>query len=448
MAKVNVRNRNKGKCDKDGNPKKPNWEYRFEAAKINGKRNSISKAGFRTKAEAEIAGAKALAEYDNAGVKFNPTEISFADYLDYYFENYVKTNCKYTTQVTYDQIIEQHLKPNLGMFKLRNLTPMMLQEYVNNKFTSGLKKNTLKGIMGVLSGSLKYAVVPGQFIQSSPAEYIKYPKLEAKKSEINRVVVSTDDFNRMVERFPIGNPFRYALLIGFYTGLRISEVYGLTWDDIDFNDCTIDVNKSTYKRNYGVDIRKVKEVKGKREEKSAWYFGDVKTESSNRKIKIGKTLMDELKQYKKMQMENELLYGEYYTKIYLKEEKDDRDNTIYRLIEVEKSVPVTLPETKAIMRKENGQFSSTDSFKYAARVIHYDLGIKFNFHSLRHTHATKLIESGISPKSVQTRLGHQNIETTLQTYVHDTEMMEQDAVDTFEQVIKKESIVVDNDVVI
>ena len=92
------------------------------------------------------------------------------------------------------------------------------------------------------------------------------------------------------------------------------------------------------------------------------------------------------------------------------------------------------------MRKENGQYSSTDSFKYAARVIHYDLGINFNFHSLRHTHATMLIESGVSPKAVQARLGHENIETTLQTYVHNTEIMEQDAVDVFEKVVSTNAI--------
>ena len=88
-----------------------------------------------------------------------------------------------------------------------------------------------------------------------------------------------------------------------------------------------------------------------------------------------------------------------------------------------------------VMRKENGQYSSTDSFKYAARVIHYDLNINFNFHSLRHTHATKLIESGISPKTVQARLGHERIETTLQTYVHNTEQMEQEAVNSLEEIM-------------
>jgi len=437
MAKLNIRNRNKDKFDKEGKPKAANWEYRFEAAKVDGKRKSVSKAGFRTKKEAEIAGTKAMAEYNSAGLHFEPSEISFADYLDYWFDNYVKTSCKYNTQINYARIIELHLKPALGSYRLRSLTPLILQNYVNQKFITGLKKNTLSGILGVLSGSLKYAVVPAQLLQSSPAEYVKYPKIQEDKSETNRSIISVEDFEKMLERFKPGQPYRYALLIGFYTGLRISEVYALTWDDIDFAEKTLDVNKLVYKRNFGVDTRRVKEIKGKREEKSSWYFGTVKTKASERKIKIGDTLIRELKEYRKMQLENQLTYGEYYKLIFKKEELDEKGNKIYRLIEVEKSIPVALPSANLIFRKENGEYSSTDSFKYAARVIHYDLHIKFNFHSLRHTHATKLIEAGVSPKAVQARLGHEKIETTLQTYVHNTEEMAQTAVDVFENVVAK-----------
>ena len=65
MAQVNVRNRKKA----DGSN---NWEYRFEAAKVDGKRKHISKSGFRTKKEALEAGTKALAEYNNAGQHFTP----------------------------------------------------------------------------------------------------------------------------------------------------------------------------------------------------------------------------------------------------------------------------------------------------------------------------------------------------------------------------------------
>ena len=146
-------------------------------------------------------------------------------------------------------------------------------------------------------------------------------------------------------------------------------------------------------------------------------------------------LLKELKEYKIKQKEKRLFYGEYYTNIYQKEERDDRNNVIHRLIEVESSVPVALPRVNLIMRRENGQYCSTDSFKYAARVIHYDLGIKFNFHSLRHTHATMLIESGVSPKAVQERLGHSDIKTTMQTYVYDTDKMSQEAVEAFEAIM-------------
>lgn len=422
MGKLNIRNRNLNVIDKNGKPKAANWEYRFEAAKINGKRQSISKAGFKTKKEAEIAGTQAMAEYNKAGLRFEPSELSYSDYLDYWFNNYVVTTCKYNTQTNYTGIIENHLKPALGKYKLSALSPMQIQQYVNQKYTSGLKKKTLVGIMSVLIGSLKYAVLPAQLIQSSPAEYIRYPKIEDKRADTNRTIITVEDFDRMLERFEVGNPFRYALLIGFYTGLRIGEVYALTWDDIDLKAGTIDVNKLVYKRS---DQRMT--------DKTAWYFGTTKTASSVRKIKIGNTLIKELKEYRTIQLENQVAYGEFYTQIYEKEEVDEKGNTMIRLIEAEKTLPVSLPVANLVLRKENGQYSSTDAFKYAARVIHYDLGIKFNFHSLRHTHATKLIESGVSVKAVQKRLGHNKIETTLQTYVHNTEDMEQTAVDAFEK---------------
>ncbi len=109
MAKINVRDRNKNNPDK-----KPNWEYRFEAAKIDGKRKHISKAGFRTKKDALDAGTKALAEYNNGGVCFEPSEISVSDYLDYWFEQNCKVNLKYNTQINYAGLIQNHLKPYFG----------------------------------------------------------------------------------------------------------------------------------------------------------------------------------------------------------------------------------------------------------------------------------------------------------------------------------------------
>lgn len=423
MAKLNIRNRNKNKTDKDGKPKAPNWEYRFEAAKVEGKRRSISKAGFRTKKEAEIAGAKAMSEYDNAGLKFEPTEMSLSDFLDFWFDNYVKTSCKYNTQVSYRKIIDLHLKPALGAYRLRALTPVMLQDYINQKSMNGLSRSHMKNILCVLTGSLKYAVVPSKLISASPAEYVKLPKNLSARRDTNRTVVSVEDFGRILERFGKGNPFRYALLIGFYTGLRIGEVHALSWDDIDLKAGTLSVSKTAYKRGLSDDSRPV------------WCLGSPKTNSSTRRIKIGETLVRELSEYRRIQLENRLLYGEFYKQTYLREEPDSQGQVAQRLLEFDGTVPVSLPAVDMVMRRENGGYSSTDSFKYASRVIHYELGIEFNFHSLRHTHATKLIENGVSPKAVQARLGHDRIETTLQTYVHNTESMEDAAVDVFETAV-------------
>lgn len=71
-----------------------------------------------------------------------------------------------------------------------------------------------------------------------------------------------------------------------------------------------------------------------------------------------------------------------------------------------------------------------------SRVIHQELKIAFDYHSLRHTHATTLIENGVNPKAVQQRLGHRSIVTTLQTYVHPTETLQDEAIEKFENALK------------
>lgn len=420
MAEVNTRKRG----DK--------WEYRFEAAKIEGKRNQISKGGFKTKKEALEEGTKALAQYNNAGMHFEPTEISVSDYLDFWFDNYCKIELKYNTQLGYLSIIENHLKPNFGQYRLKSLNPTMLQTYANDLKLNGLSRSHLVGILSTFSAALDYAVHPLQYLKENPMHYVKFPSVERKPRE--RIILKPDEFQSILERFPVGNRFHIPLLIGWNCGLRISETFGLTWDDIDFENKTLKVNKQTVKRNYGVDVREVLKKKGKKEEKSAWYFTTPKYDSG-RTIKIGDSLIKALKAEKIRQFENEMMYGEYYTIMVQKTEKDEKGNEIIRLMPVQKCVGSMLPRVKMVCITENGEYTSTDSFKYCSRVIHNQLKLAFDYHSLRHTHATLLIENGISPKSVQVRLGHKNIQTTLQTYVHDTETMETKAVDTFEKAV-------------
>ena len=136
-------------------------------------------------------------------------------------------------------------------------------------------------------------------------------------------------------------------------------------------------------------------------------------------------------------MKNELKNGEFYIIHVLKKEVDEKGNDMLRIIPVQKCLKPNLQRVKLICINENGEYTSTDSFKYCSRIIHKELLLAFDYHSLRHTHATLLIEAGANVKNVQTRLGHTNIQTTLQTYVHDTEKMANDSVEIFERAVSK-----------
>lgn len=410
------------------------WYYYFEAGKIDGKRNKIERVCGKTKKEAEAALAKAINEYNNAGAVFEPTEITVADYLNQWFDLYCKTNLKYNTQVGYLRIIQGHLIPKFGAYRLKAITPAILQEYAVELKMNGNSKNHLVGILSVFSAALNYAVEPMHYILSNPMQYVKFPKVEKPPRE--RIILTLEEWNRIIERFPADSQYHIPLMIGFYTGMRISETFALTWDDIDLDNHTISVNKQIVKRNFGADVRKVVEQKGKREMRSSWYFTTPKTASSNRTIKFGDTLYKALKSEKIRQSKNEIKYGEYYTIHVIKSETDEKGNEMKRIVPVQKCIQSPLKRVRMVCIAENGQYTSTDSFKYCSRVIHREMQLAFDYHSLRHTHATLLIESGADVKDVQTRLGHTNIETTLQTYVHDTEKMTERSVELFEQVTK------------
>lgn len=264
--------------------------------------------------------------------------------------------------------------------------------------------------------------MPLNLIPSNPAKDIILPNL--KTPESNRYIVSVKDFKRILERFPFGNNFYIPLLIGYMTGLRISEAFCLEWEDIDFDKKELRVSKSVYKR-----------FKDMTHQKSSlgWYIGTPKTENSIRTVWLDDFTIQELKKEKIRQTENKLYYGEYYTKIYKKEELDEVGNTIYKIVESEQELD--LEKFNLISVRENGQYSNTDSFKYCSRIINHDLKIKFNYHSLRHTHTTMLFENGANPIDIQHRLGHSKVDTSYNDYSHVTDVMKKQSVDIISNVV-------------
>ena len=92
------------------------WEYRFEAASINGLRKQICKSGYASKKEAMEAGAKAYSDYTQAGAVFTPNNSSYADYLDYWLSTYCKNNLKPVTHDNYIKKIRLYIKPHLCLW--------------------------------------------------------------------------------------------------------------------------------------------------------------------------------------------------------------------------------------------------------------------------------------------------------------------------------------------
>ena len=136
-------------------------------------------------------------------------------------------------------------------------------------------------------------------------------------------------------------------------------------------------------------------------------FGTPKTQASFRTIAIDDVLAAELRRARKSQSENKLRYGEILLRF------------------------------NFCLYKDNGEPVTPNSIKWHSSRIKRNSELIFNFHSLRHTHATMLLEDGVKPKIVQERLGHSRIATTMDKYVHVTRKMKTEAVDIFAQRLKK-----------
>ena len=408
------------------------YQYQFAIASIDGKRKYKNKSGFRTKSEAIEAGVKAYNEYINVGQCIEPSKMSYSDYLDYWMKEHCEINLKYHTIQAYQNIIKNHIKPKLGFYMLSQLTTSVIQEFVNNIYLEkGFSKNFLKNILKVLKGSLGYATDVVGFIKVNPSLKVRLPKYDIPDSD-PVYILSNEEVEKILERFSNNPCVYYAFLTAYYTGLRVSEVFGLTWDDIDFVKRTITVNKNILKKNQAGGTKK-RLISGN--STTVWYFGTCKTKGSYRTIEIGDTLLKALKKYKEEQIQNRKDYGDTYMKHYKKIINNPYNNKPeIKIINAYAELEVPLEEVKLVFLKKNGVFEGTDSCKYPFKVIHYELGIPCRFHDFRDTHATRLIEAGADIKAVSKRLGHSNIRTTYEIYVKVTTKMESDTVEKFESI--------------
>lgn len=113
------------------------WYYYFDMGVVDGKRvrpeYSATAEGAYTKAEALAVLRRKILEYENAGSIFKPSEITLHDYLQFWMQEYVELKLKPNTQSNYESVIRLHINPHLGKYKVKSLTPHVLQQFINVK---------------------------------------------------------------------------------------------------------------------------------------------------------------------------------------------------------------------------------------------------------------------------------------------------------------------------
>lgn len=159
------------------------YQYQFEIAKVDGKRKYISKSGFKTKNEALMAGMKVYDEYINGG-NTKDSQMSYADYLDYWMKEYFEINYKYSTAKRYKEAFS-NIKKELGNYKLSVLTPYILNQALLKLYQTSGTRDALKNYQKVIKSSLRDATYYFGFIKNNPAGDLEIPRVlsfELKKT--------------------------------------------------------------------------------------------------------------------------------------------------------------------------------------------------------------------------------------------------------------------------
>lgn len=380
------------------------WSYRFAIPAPGGKYKEITKSGFKTKKEAYAAGIKALNEYNGTGKVSKVSSMLYADLLDKWLEK-IRLESKESTYDTYKNNVDHLIKPKLGSIPISRLDTDQLQDVLNGLFIDKYAHSRLISVKSNISSSLKYAKKLG-YIQVNPAAELEVPgKTENARDNVEsrskeREVVSPEVWSAIIKRFPEGTPCHIPLVLAYRCGLRRGEAFGLTWDNVDFGSATLTIDHQV---QYSKSQKCFRITKPK--------YNSVRT------IELDKDTMELLRRTRLRQLKDIGRYGEYYIRQYVDEKG--------YINPAGKGNPVMF-----VNQEENGKYIDPFKIFYILKVIQGKtkshspaISETFDYHSLRHTHATMLLEAGLDIKYVSERLGHKDVQTTLDIYTHLTSKM-------------------------
>ena len=357
-----------------------------EGFDLDGKPMIHRKTVHGTKKDAEVELAKFVTEVQN-GLVIDGKSLKFSEFTEIWKRDYGSKELAPSTYKRYCRMLETRILPYFGHFYINKIKPTDIMQFydllsrdtqlVRKKSNNG--KKTLKPLSGKtilehhrLLRAMLHKAIYWQLIVSNPAERVQPPK--AKKPK--RRYYDDEQCKVLLENLTsLGEDqikYKVAIILTVFTGVRLGELMGLEWQDVDFKTGIISINRSSqYLADKGV------------------FTKTPKTESSIREVAIPDFVISLLEEYKLWYEEQKSIYGELWT-------NSDR-----------------------LFVQSDGKpmHPSTISKWFVKYVAQIGLPV-INFHGLRHTNATLVISQNIDVAVVAARLGHAQITTTFNFYVH------------------------------
>ena len=353
---------------------------------LQGKPIKKTKTVHGTKKEAEIELAKFVADVQN-GMVIEGKSLKFSEFTEIWKRDYGSKELAPSTYKRYCRMLETRLLPYFGHFYVNKIKPTDIMQFYDllSKDTQLVRKKdndgnkTLKPLSGKtilehhrLLRAMLHKAVYWQVIVSNPAERVQPPKAKKPKRKYyddDQCKILLENLEQLDEE---QIKYKTAIILTVFTGVRLGELMGLEWNDIDFRNGIVSVNRSSqYLADKGV------------------FTKVPKTESSIREVAIPDFVISLLEEYKLWYDEQKSLYGELWI----------NSNRLFVQADGKPMHPSTIS-------------------KWFVKFIG-QIGLPvINFHGLRHTNATLLIAQNIDVAVVAARLGHAQITTTFNFYVH------------------------------
>lgn len=300
---------------------------------------------------------KKRAEYLNLYQNFDIYDGTVAEWMNYWLSVTMKNKIKQTTFSAYKRKMERHIFPYLGKIKLNELTIEKIEELVQYLLINKYAPATVHGVINILKSALKKATIDKK-ISRNPCDHLLLPPLDKKA-----IVVLTKNEQVQLEKLVMQEKKCSPVILALYTGMRIGEISGLEWQDIDFEHDIIHIRRT---------VSRIPVDKG--EAKTKIIIDKPKTKSSLRDIPLSSNL-----------------------KKYLKKMKSQQDGNY--------------------VVSCRGSFMEPRIINYHFKKSLKSVNISdIHFHSLRHTFATRCVEAGVDIASLSKIMGHASMKMTLDTY--------------------------------